>query len=58
MITAGKPIIMPSLKSLCDGLLFSKNFSEAPKPNNTVEILCVARATGKEISKRRRIAGS
>ena len=58
IITAGKPIIIPSLKSLWDGLLFSKNFSEAPKPNKTVETLWVARATGKEISKRRRIAGS
>ena len=58
MITAGKPIIMPSFNSLWDGLVFSKNFNVAPKPNKTVEILWVARATGKEISKSRSIAGS
>ena len=58
MITAGKPIIMPSFRSLRDGLLFSKNFNVAPKPNKTVDILWVASATGKEISKSRRIAGN
>ncbi len=38
--------------------MVSKNFSVAPSPNRTVDILCVARATGKEISNRRRTAGN
>ena len=58
IITAGKPIIRPSLINLFLGLLFSKNFREAPNPRRTVEILWVANATGKVISKRSNIAGN
>ena len=57
-MTAGKPTIRPSLKILLSGLFFSKNFKEAPMPRRTVEILCVAKATGNEISKSNNIAGS
>ena len=58
IITAGKPIKIPSLINFFSGISFSKNFKEAPIPKSTVEILCVAKATGKVISNRSNIAGS
>jgi len=58
IMTPGKPIKIPSFINFFSGLFFSKNFNEAPIPRSTVEILCVANATGKVISNSSNIAGS